>query len=516
MARLPADAGAFLAVGGRDSAWRRGPTSRVAHRCFEHAGQGSGSHRAPGQPDPTPQRTAGGRLVAQDGDTTEVEEPEELVARVAAVDVAKASGMACTRVPHPAKPGRRATTVWQVPATTNATVELAEQLACQGVQRVVAWVHLRLLAGLVVPAGSPRPGGVLAGARDARAPAGPSQDRQAGRGVAGQAERAGHAAAVVRAPGPGPPVAGRHPAACRPDRRAHPAGAAAGAGCSRDALVKPSTVATDVVGVSGRAMLPGAGRRAARPQGAPPSWPGADARQAWRPGAGADRPLRRPPRRAGQDAAGPLRRPDRPDRPPHRPDRGAGRRHPAAQAPGTGPGPPAGAVVAPAASARTSRRPSPAGGAGPPGRGPEHRRQGRPGHHRRARAGRGPVPHPWAPGAVGQAVATDRPVRRQAPRRRHRQGQPLPHGRARRGRRRGRQGRHLPRAALPPPGAAHRQAQGPGRGRPLGPGGRLAPAGRPTARFCDLGAGFYAGRTDTDRKTRSHVRQLQALGYGVT
>jgi transposase len=52
---------------------------------------------------------AGGRLVAQDGDIAEVEEPEEIVARVAAIDVAKASGMVCTRVPHPAKPGQRAT-----------------------------------------------------------------------------------------------------------------------------------------------------------------------------------------------------------------------------------------------------------------------------------------------------------------------------------------------------------------------------------------------------------------------
>jgi hypothetical protein len=81
---------------------------------------------------------AGGRLVvAQDGDTVEVEEPEEILARVAAIDVAKASGMVCTRVPHPARPGRRATKVWQVPATTNAIIELAEQLARQGIQRVV-------------------------------------------------------------------------------------------------------------------------------------------------------------------------------------------------------------------------------------------------------------------------------------------------------------------------------------------------------------------------------------------
>jgi transposase len=38
----------------------------------------------------------------------------------------------------------------------------------------------------------------------------------------------------------------------------------------------------------------------------------------------------------------------------------------------------------------------------------------------------------------------------------------------------------------------------------------------PAARFCDLGAGYYASRTDTDRKTRNHVRQLEALGFTVT
>jgi transposase len=38
----------------------------------------------------------------------------------------------------------------------------------------------------------------------------------------------------------------------------------------------------------------------------------------------------------------------------------------------------------------------------------------------------------------------------------------------------------------------------------------------PTARFHDLGAGYYTSRIDKDRKTRNHVRQLQALGYTVT
>ena len=38
----------------------------------------------------------------------------------------------------------------------------------------------------------------------------------------------------------------------------------------------------------------------------------------------------------------------------------------------------------------------------------------------------------------------------------------------------------------------------------------------PAVRFRDLGAGHYASRTDTGRKTRNHVRQLEALGFTVT
>jgi transposase len=38
----------------------------------------------------------------------------------------------------------------------------------------------------------------------------------------------------------------------------------------------------------------------------------------------------------------------------------------------------------------------------------------------------------------------------------------------------------------------------------------------PTARFHDLGPGFYDTRIDTDRKKRNHIRQLEALGYKVT
>jgi transposase len=38
----------------------------------------------------------------------------------------------------------------------------------------------------------------------------------------------------------------------------------------------------------------------------------------------------------------------------------------------------------------------------------------------------------------------------------------------------------------------------------------------PTARFHDLGADYYTSRIDKDRMTRNHIRQLQALGYSVT
>ena len=38
----------------------------------------------------------------------------------------------------------------------------------------------------------------------------------------------------------------------------------------------------------------------------------------------------------------------------------------------------------------------------------------------------------------------------------------------------------------------------------------------PTARYHDLGADYHTRRIDTERRTRSHIRQLEALGYKVT
>ena len=38
----------------------------------------------------------------------------------------------------------------------------------------------------------------------------------------------------------------------------------------------------------------------------------------------------------------------------------------------------------------------------------------------------------------------------------------------------------------------------------------------PEARYADLGAGFYDTRINPERRKRTHVHQLEALGYKVT
>jgi transposase len=89
----------------------------------------------------------------------EDEEHEQILERVAAVDVAKASGMVCTRVPREGRPGKRRTRVWQVGATTGAILELADHLVAEGVEKVTLestsdywriWFYLLESAGLDV------------------------------------------------------------------------------------------------------------------------------------------------------------------------------------------------------------------------------------------------------------------------------------------------------------------------------------------------------------------------------
>ncbi|TDD00676.1 IS110 family transposase [Nonomuraea diastatica] len=87
------------------------------------------------------------------------DEPEETLARVAAIDVAKDSGMVCTRLPHESRAGRKVQKVWEVLARYDDILALADHLRCHGVQRVVVestsdywriWFYLLEAAGLTV------------------------------------------------------------------------------------------------------------------------------------------------------------------------------------------------------------------------------------------------------------------------------------------------------------------------------------------------------------------------------
>ena len=66
----------------------------------------------------------------------QTEEPMELVARVAALDIGKASVTACVRVPHEDKPGRRRQEVREYATLVPALLELADWLRCQSVTLV--------------------------------------------------------------------------------------------------------------------------------------------------------------------------------------------------------------------------------------------------------------------------------------------------------------------------------------------------------------------------------------------
>ena len=94
----------------------------------------------------------------------EDEEHEQILERVCAIDVAKASGKVCTRVPHPSRPGARRTRVWDVDATTNAILELGEHLAGEGLGAVGMMAERRpgepQTVMAIFPCARPFPGGV--------------------------------------------------------------------------------------------------------------------------------------------------------------------------------------------------------------------------------------------------------------------------------------------------------------------------------------------------------------------
>ena len=102
---------------------------------------------------------AAGVAAGHGGDGAEVSEDQaRVIERAAAIDVAKGSGMVCTRVPG-SRPDRRRQKVWQVAATYAAVTALMDHLRAEGIQRLVLestsdywrmWYYLAEAAGLEV------------------------------------------------------------------------------------------------------------------------------------------------------------------------------------------------------------------------------------------------------------------------------------------------------------------------------------------------------------------------------
>ena len=179
-------------------------------------------------------------------------EHELVIERVAAVDVAKASGKVCVRLPG--KAGRRVSRVWDVAATTAAVTELAEDLVDLGVERVTVestsdywriWYYLLEAAGLEVQ---------LVNARDVKnVPGRAKTDKLDAVWLAKLTEKGLLRPSFVP---PAPIRRLRDYTRLRTDlthdrsrqvQRLEK--------LLEDALIKLSTVATDIMGVSGRAMI---------------------------------------------------------------------------------------------------------------------------------------------------------------------------------------------------------------------------------------------------------------------
>ena len=64
------------------------------------------------------------------------EERVEVVTYAAAIDVAKGSGMVCTRVPG-SRPDRKRQKIWCAEARYDSVVALMDHLRCEGIQRLV-------------------------------------------------------------------------------------------------------------------------------------------------------------------------------------------------------------------------------------------------------------------------------------------------------------------------------------------------------------------------------------------
>jgi len=189
--------------------------------------------------------------MGRDVEELDADGDEEMLERVAAVDVAKASGKVCVRVPGDK---RRVTKVWDVGSTTNAILALADELAEMRIERIVVestsdywrpFFYLLEANGLVV---------WLVNARDVKqVPGRPKTDKLDAVWLAKLNERGMLRPSFV------PPSEIRELRDytrlrydLTEERSRHKQRIEK---LLEDALIKLSTVATDIFGKSGRAML---------------------------------------------------------------------------------------------------------------------------------------------------------------------------------------------------------------------------------------------------------------------
>lgn len=222
--------------------------------CYEHAVQNFGFPTEPPGLPTYPLCDKEEAMGNNELDKIDEQDDEERLERVAAIDVAKATGMVCVRLPHRSAPGRRTSRVFEVAATTNAIMALSDELFEMGIERVVleatsdywrAFFYLLEARGLTV---------WLVNARDVKnVPGRPKTDKLDAIWLAKLNERGMLRPSFV------PPAEIRQlrdytrlRADLTKDRRRHKQRVEK---LLEDALVKISTVATDIFGVSGRQML---------------------------------------------------------------------------------------------------------------------------------------------------------------------------------------------------------------------------------------------------------------------
>src|SRR5664280_2386405 len=252
--------------------------------------------------------------MGSDVEEVDADEHEEVLERVAAIDVAKATGKVCVRIPGGQ---RRRTKVWDVTTTTNAIMNLGDELAEMGIERVVLeatsdyWrpsCSVREARGLCV---------WLAHARDVKnVPGRPKTDKLDAIWLAKLKER-GMLRPLVR-PAPRDPRAARlQLPAIGPHRGRFPTQAT----CREAARGRPGQ-ALDRRNGHLRSLRTGDDRGADRWRaGSRRARPPQDAEEDGRTQRGPHGTVRLPSWRAREDAPRPDRRPERQDRQAHRPRR---------------------------------------------------------------------------------------------------------------------------------------------------------------------------------------------------